>query len=64
MIFTDGLDRDREGWAFIFALSLSIDSFGQAPPSNNAALTPFPLTSHTLLAIGIKSASAMSAPIR
>jgi len=31
---------------------------------NNATLTPFPLTSHTMLAIGIQSASAMSAPIR
>jgi len=26
MIFKDGLDR--EGWAFIFPLFLSIDSFG------------------------------------
>jgi len=28
MIFKDGLDRDREGWAFIFPLFLSVDSFG------------------------------------
>jgi len=28
MIFKDVLDRGCEGWAFIFALSISVDSLG------------------------------------
>jgi hypothetical protein len=28
MIFKEGTDRDRWGWAFIFDFSSSIDSFG------------------------------------
>jgi len=38
---------------FIFPLFLSVDSFVRLPRLTTPTLTPFPLTSHTMLVIGI-----------